>query len=68
MSCPTNGKPSSSICRKKRKSVNAFIATSAEGLNIVPARDGKPLQAQEFAALSDEEKAAWKEHLSRLAA
>ncbi|MDX1415510.1 MAG: ATP-binding protein [Candidatus Promineifilaceae bacterium] len=46
--------------QEKAKSRNAFIATSAEGLNIVPAREGKPLQAQEFAALSAEEKAAWK--------
>lgn len=46
--------------QEKAKSVNAFIATSAEGLNIVPALDGKPLQPQELAALSAEDKAAWK--------
>ncbi len=42
------------------KKVNALLISSAEGLQIVPAKDNKPLQSEEFAALSDEEKAAWR--------
>ena len=47
--------------QSKAIKANGFIATSAEGLNIVPSRDGKPLQPQEFTALSEEEKAKWRE-------
>ncbi|UCC54669.1 MAG: AAA family ATPase [Anaerolineaceae bacterium] len=44
----------------KARQVNALLITSPEGLQIVPAKDGKPLQQQDFAALSAEEKTAWK--------
>jgi lon-related putative ATP-dependent protease len=40
--------------------VNALLISSAEGLKIVPAKNNKPLEPQEFAALSDEDKTAWK--------
>ena len=46
--------------QNKAKEDNALLISSAEGLQIVPARDNKPLQSEEFAALSDEEKAAWR--------
>lgn len=46
--------------QQEAEKVNALLVSSAEGLQIVPARDNKPLQPQEFAALSNEEKAAWR--------
>jgi len=44
----------------KAQQVNALLISSPEGLQIMPAREGKPLQKEEFFALSEEEKAAWK--------
>jgi lon-related putative ATP-dependent protease len=41
--------------------MGATLANTAEGFKIVPAKDGQPLQAQEFAALTAEEREAWKE-------
>ncbi len=40
--------------------VNALLVSSAEGLQIVPASSNQPMQPQEFAALSSEDKAAWR--------
>ena len=46
--------------QQEAEKVNALLVSSAEGLQIVPAKNNKPLQPQEFAALSNEEKAAWR--------
>lgn len=47
--------------QSKAAEMGAMLANTAEGFKIVPAKDGQPLQAQEFAALTPEEQEAWKE-------
>lgn len=46
--------------QRAAQKVNALLISSAEGLQIVPAENNKPLQPQEFQALPDEQKAAWR--------
>lgn len=46
--------------QRTAQKANALLVSSAEGLQIVPAKNNKPLQQEEFESLTDEEKAAWK--------
>ena len=46
--------------QKEAATKNAALISSPEGFRILPAQDGQPLDAEKFAALTDEEKAAWR--------
>ncbi|MGD2079135.1 MAG: ATP-binding protein, partial [Chloroflexota bacterium] len=47
--------------QEKARAMNAVVVSTAEGFQIVPGKDGRPLPQEEFAQLSKEEQAAWKE-------
>jgi lon-related putative ATP-dependent protease len=52
--------------QNRAREMSAVLLTTPEGFRIVPAKDGQPLQAQDIAALSEAEQAAWKETLHNL--
>jgi hypothetical protein len=47
--------------QQQASSMDAVVASTAEGFRIVPGKDGQPLQPQELAQLTKEQQAAWKE-------
>ncbi len=46
---------------EKAAGLGAGIMNSAEGLQIIPVRDGQPVSPADFARLPEEERKAWKE-------